>query len=69
MPIIDVLSEKDINQLGQQLRALFDGGYLSTEANRVVDKLIQASRQNKFHLQGTAGKVGFDLTFWAEPKV
>ena len=65
MRLIDVLDSKDIEQIGQQLRGLLDGGYVSRALAEAVTSLLDGRR---VRLSGGIDKYSFDISIWIEDR-
>jgi len=65
MGLIDVLESKDIEQLGQQLRAILDGGYLSRALADAVTGVLDGRR---IRISGCLNKYSFDVSVWMEDR-
>ena len=65
MRLIDVLDAKDIEQLGQQVRAILDGGYVSRALADAVTGVLDGRR---VRLSGCLDKYSFDLSIWIEDR-
>ena len=65
MRLIDVLDSKDIEQIGQQLRGLLDGGYVSRALAEAVTSLLDGRR---IRLSGGIDKYSFDISIWIEDR-
>ncbi|HET6453975.1 MAG TPA: hypothetical protein VFI02_06175 [Armatimonadota bacterium] len=65
MRLIDVLDSKDIEQIGQQLRGLLDGGYVSRALAEAVTSLLDGRR---IRLSGGIDKYSFDVSIWIEDR-
>jgi len=63
--LIDVLDSKDIEQIGQQLRGLLDGGYVSRALAEAVTSLLDGRR---IRLSGGIDKYSFDVSIWIEDR-
>ena len=65
MRLIDVLEAQDIEQLGQQVRAILDGGYVSRALAEAVSGVLEGRR---VRLSGCLDKYSFDLSIWMEER-
>ena len=65
MRLIDVIDAKDIEQLGQQLRAILDGGYLSRALADAVTGVLDGRR---IRMSGCLNKYSFDVSVWMEDR-
>jgi len=65
MRLIDVLDAKDIEQLGQQVRAILDGGYVSRALADAVTGVLEGRR---VRLSGCLDKYSFDVSVWLEDR-
>jgi len=65
MRLIDVIDAKDIEQLGQQVRAILDGGYVSRALAEAVSGVLEGRR---VRLSGCLDKYSFDISVWIEEK-
>jgi len=65
MRLIDVLDAKDIEQLGQQVRAILDGGYVSRALADAVTGVLEGRR---VRLSGCFDKYSFDVSVWLEDR-
>jgi len=63
--LIDVFSAKDIAQLGQEVRAILDGGYVSRALAEAVAGVLNGRR---VRLSGCLDKYSFDVSIWMEEK-
>lgn len=65
MRLIDVLDAQDIEQLGQQVRAILDGGYASRALAEAVSGVLEGRR---IRLSGCLDKYSFDVSIWLEER-
>ena len=65
MRLVDVLEAQDIEQLGQQVRAILDGGYVSRALAEAVSGVLEGRR---VRLSGCLDKYSFDISVWIEEK-
>ena len=65
MRLVDVLEAEDIEQLGQQVRAILDGGYVSRALADAVTGMLEGRR---VRLSGGIDKYSFDVSIWMEER-
>ena len=65
MRLIDVLEAQDIEALGQQARAILDGGYVSRALADAVTGMLKGRR---VRLSGCLDKYSFDVSVWMEDR-
>ncbi|MFH2202648.1 MAG: hypothetical protein ABIJ96_06010 [Elusimicrobiota bacterium] len=65
MRLVDVLEAQDIEQLGQQVRAILDGGYVSRALADAVTGVLDGRR---VRLSGGIDKYSFDISIWIEDR-
>ena len=65
MRLVDVLEAEDIEALGQQVRAILDGGYLSRALADAVTGMLEGRR---VRLSGGIDKYSFDVSIWMEER-
>ncbi|HET6454329.1 MAG TPA: hypothetical protein VFI02_07990 [Armatimonadota bacterium] len=65
MRLIDVIDAKDIEALGQQVRAILDGGYVSRALAEAVTGVLDGRR---IRLSGCLDKYSFDVSIWMEDR-
>lgn len=65
MRLVDVLEAEDIEALGQQVRAILDGGYVSRALADAVTGMLEGRR---VRLSGGIDKYSFDVSIWMEER-
>ena len=65
MRLVDVLEAEDIDALGQQARAILDGGYVSRALAEAVAGVLEGRR---VRLSGCIDKYSFDISVWMEER-
>jgi len=65
MRLVDVLEAEDIEALGQQVRAILDGGYVSRALADAVTGMLEG---RSVRLSGCLDKYSFDISIWMEER-
>ena len=65
MRLIDVIDAQDIEQFGQQVRAILDGGYVS---RALVDAVTGILEGRRIRLSGRLDKYSVDVSVWMEER-
>ena len=65
MRLVDILEAEDIEALGQQARAILDGGYVSRALADAVTGVLDGRR---IRLSGCPDTYSFDISVWMEDR-